>query len=65
MTAVRVERGNAADIGYATGAIEPVRWARVTPLVKGRIVERCRCEGKEVNPATCSRGSTTRKRRQR
>lgn len=47
-TAVRVERGNAAEIVYATGAIEPVRWAKVTPLVKGRIVERCRCEGKEV-----------------
>lgn len=48
VTAVRVERGNAAEIVYATGAIEPVRWAKVTPLVKGRIVERCRCEGKEV-----------------
>lgn len=48
VTAVRVERGSAAEIVYATGAIEPVRWAKVTPLVKGRIVERCRCEGKEV-----------------
>ena len=48
VTAARVERGNAAEIVYATGAIEPVRWAKVTPLVKGRIVERCRCEGKEV-----------------
>ncbi len=48
VSAVRVERGNAAEIVYATGAIEPVRWAKVTPLVKGRIVERCRCEGKEV-----------------
>jgi membrane fusion protein (multidrug efflux system) len=48
VTAARVERGNAAEIVYATGAIEPVRWAKVTPLIKGRIVERCRCEGKEV-----------------
>jgi len=48
VTAARVERGSAAEIVYATGAIEPVRWAKVTPLVKGRIVERCRCEGKEV-----------------
>jgi len=48
VTAARVERGNAAEIVYATGAIEPVRWAKVTPLVKGRIVERCRCEGEQV-----------------
>jgi RND family efflux transporter MFP subunit len=48
VNAVRVERGNAAEIVYATGAIEPVRWSKVTPLIKGRIVERCRCEGKEV-----------------
>ncbi len=48
VTAARVERGNAAEIVYATGAIEPVRWAKVTPLIKGRIVERCRCEGKAV-----------------
>ncbi len=48
VTAVRVERGNAAEIVYATGAVEPVRWSKVTPLIKGRIVERCRCEGKAV-----------------
>ncbi len=48
VTAVRVERGSAAEIVYATGAVEPVRWSKVTPLIKGRIVERCRCEGKEV-----------------
>ncbi len=48
VTAARVERGNAAEIVYATGAVEPVRWSKVTPLIKGRIVERCRCEGKEV-----------------
>lgn len=48
VTAARVERGSAAEIVYATGAIEPMRWAKVTPLIKGRIVERCRCEGKEV-----------------
>jgi RND family efflux transporter MFP subunit len=48
VTAVRVERGNAGEIVYATGAVEPVHWSKVTPLIKGRIVERCRCEGKEV-----------------
>jgi RND family efflux transporter MFP subunit len=45
---VSVTRGTAAEIVYATGAIEPVRWAKVTTIVKGRIVERCRCEGKAV-----------------
>jgi RND family efflux transporter MFP subunit len=48
VTAARVVRGTAAEIIYATGAVEPVRWAKVTPMLKGRIVERCRCEGKEV-----------------
>jgi len=48
VTAARVVRGTAAEIIYATGAVEPVRWAKVTPMIKGRIVERCRCEGKEV-----------------
>lgn len=43
-----VTRGTAAEIVYATGAVEPERWARVTPIVKGQIVERCNCEGKRV-----------------
>lgn len=44
----RVTRGAAAEIVYATGAIEPETWSRSTPLVRGRIIERCRCEGKAV-----------------
>jgi RND family efflux transporter MFP subunit len=48
VTAVRVTRGSAAEIVYATGAVEPETWSRSTPLVRGRIVERCRCEGKTV-----------------
>lgn len=48
VTAVRVTRGSAAEIVYATGAVEPETWSRSTPLVRGRIVERCRCEGKAV-----------------
>jgi membrane fusion protein (multidrug efflux system) len=48
VTAVRVTRGPAAEIVYATGAVEPETWSRSTPLVRGRIVERCRCEGKAV-----------------
>lgn len=48
ITAARVTRGDAAEIVYATGAVEPETWSRSTPLVRGRIVERCRCEGKAV-----------------
>ena len=38
----------AVEIVYATGAVEPVRWAKVTTLVRGRIVDFCDCEGKTV-----------------
>ena len=48
ITVVRVSRGPAAEIVYATGSVEPETWSRSTPLVRGRIVERCRCEGKTV-----------------
>src|SRR5512141_1681711 len=48
ITVVRVTRGGAAEIVYATGAVEPETWSRSTPLVRGRIIERCRCEGKTV-----------------
>ena len=48
ITVVRVTRGAAAEIVYATGAVEPETWSRSTPLVRGRIIERCRCEGKTV-----------------
>jgi membrane fusion protein (multidrug efflux system) len=48
VTAVRIIRGAAAEIVYATGSVEPETWSRSTPLVRGRIIERCRCEGKSV-----------------
>ena len=48
ITVVRIGRGDAAEIVYATGAVEPETWSRITPLVRGRIIERCRCEGKAV-----------------
>src|SRR5450759_4979642 len=48
ITVVRVTRGAAAEIVYATGSVEPEPWSRSTPLVRGRIIERCRCEGKIV-----------------
>lgn len=45
---VTAKRGDAADIVYATGVVEPRNWAKVTPLVRERIVERCDCEGRRV-----------------
>ena len=41
-------RGTAVEIVYATGPVEPVRWAKVTSLFRARIVELCYCEGKAV-----------------
>jgi RND family efflux transporter MFP subunit len=41
-------RGTAVEIVYATGAVEPVRWAKVASLVRDRIVDLCYCEGKTV-----------------
>jgi len=43
-----VSRGTAVEIVYATGAVEPVRWAKVASLVRERIVDLCYCEGKSV-----------------
>ena len=48
ITVARVTLGAAAEIVYATGSVEPETWSRSTPLVRGRIIERCRCEGKSV-----------------
>jgi RND family efflux transporter MFP subunit len=42
-------RGTAVEIVYATGSVEPVRWARVASLIRDRIVEICDCEGKPVH----------------
>lgn len=41
-------RGAAADVVYATGVVEPRIWAKVTPLVRERIVALCNCEGRPV-----------------
>ena len=41
-------RGTAVEIVYATGGVEPVRWARVASVIRDRIVEICDCEGKTV-----------------
>jgi RND family efflux transporter MFP subunit len=46
--AVAVARGTAAEIVYATGAVEPVRWAKVASIIRDRIIEICDCEGKAI-----------------
>lgn len=48
VTLQAVTRGTAAEIVYATGVVEPVRWAKMASLVRERIVEHCACEGREV-----------------
>ena len=48
VTTVAATRGTAVEIVYATGAVEPVRWAKVASLVRERIVDLCYCEGKSV-----------------
>ncbi|RWM06013.1 MAG: efflux RND transporter periplasmic adaptor subunit [Mesorhizobium sp.] len=41
-------RGDAAEIVYASGSVEPNSWAKVAPVVRERIVEQCNCEGARV-----------------
>ena len=48
VVAVSPTVGTAVEIVYATGAVEPVRWAKVTSVIRDRIVEICDCEGKTV-----------------
>lgn len=43
-----VVRGDAAQVIYATGIVEPVLWAKVAALQRKRIVELCNCEGRVV-----------------
>ncbi|KQY99913.1 RND transporter [Pseudolabrys sp. Root1462] len=48
VTAVAAARGTAVEIVYATGGVEPVRWAKVASVIRDRIVEICDCEGRSV-----------------
>ncbi|WP_417769725.1 efflux RND transporter periplasmic adaptor subunit [Stappia sp.] len=48
VTVVQPHMGSAADVVYATGVVEPVRWAKVTSVLRERIVELCSCEGEPV-----------------
>ena len=41
-------RGDAAEVVYATGVVEPQRWAKVIALQRRRIVDLCSCEGRPV-----------------
>lgn len=41
-------RAEAAEVVYATGVVEPRKWAKVTTVIRERIVDLCRCEGDEV-----------------
>jgi RND family efflux transporter MFP subunit len=45
---VAAQTGPAIRAVYATGIVEPVQWAKVTPLVRGRIEDICNCEGARV-----------------
>jgi membrane fusion protein, multidrug efflux system len=48
VTVAAATRGDAAEIVYATGVVEPHTWAKVAPLIRERIVELCNCEGTRV-----------------
>lgn len=41
-------RGDAAEIVYASGTVEPRTWAKVAPVTRDRIVDQCDCEGSRV-----------------
>lgn len=48
VTTVRATQGDAAEVVYATGVVEPRYWAKVTSLVRERIVAQQDCEGEPV-----------------
>lgn len=48
VTTVAATRGTAVEIVYATGGVEPVRWAKVASVIRDRIVDLCLCEGERV-----------------
>lgn len=50
VTVADVTRGPAVEVVYATGIVEPVLWAKVSPVVTGRIAEILAREGERVQP---------------
>jgi RND family efflux transporter MFP subunit len=45
---VRPVKGTAAEVVYATGTVEPEKWAKVIALSRKRITKLCDCEGRPV-----------------
>lgn len=45
---VAAQRGPVAQVVYATGVVEPIRWAKVIANQRKRIVDICQCEGETV-----------------
>lgn len=45
---VEIRHGSAAEVVYATGVVEPERWAKVISLQRKRIIWMCDCEGRPV-----------------
>ncbi len=52
VTVGEIVAGSAAEVVYASGVVEPERWAEVAPLLRERIIETCRCEGDTVEAGT-------------
>ncbi len=48
VTLIQPTRGPAAEVVYATGTVEPARWAKIMPLQKRRLIATCDCEGQSV-----------------
>lgn len=45
---IEARKGDAAEVVYATGTVEPLHWAKITALQRKRIIDLCKCEGKTV-----------------
>ncbi len=48
VSTVQTKRGDAAEVVYATGTVEPLLWAKITALQRKRIIDLCKCEGEKV-----------------
>ncbi len=48
VSVVAAMHGDAAQVVYATGIVEPVHWAKIVALQRKRVVELCSCEGELV-----------------
>jgi RND family efflux transporter MFP subunit len=48
VTLISVTRGTAVEVVYATGIVEPVTWAKIAPLARKRLINTCKCEGRQV-----------------